>query len=111
VVTQNGGPTESLRQGDQEYGILVDPVDPDDIARGLLRLVGPDKEWQHFHHAGRQRVLSHYTWERTAEGYLAVIEAMLDGPPHQGDLPIPAYFTDPRPENDIPPSALEGLYF
>src|SRR5829696_3579054 len=38
VVTKNGGPSESLREGDQEYGILVDPTDPEDVGAGLHSL-------------------------------------------------------------------------
>jgi sucrose-phosphate synthase len=98
VVTQNGGPSESLYDGatGQEYGVLVDPSDPSDIAAGLLRLVGPDNEWDALQRAGRQRVLARYTWEQTAAGYLAVIEAMM-----ADRLAIPDYFLDPRPETDI----------
>lgn len=111
VVTQNGGPSESMRQGDHEFGVLVDPSDPDDIARGLLRVVASQESWQHFHQAGMHRVLSRYTWERTAEGYLAVIEALLREPPHLGRLPIPPYFRQPSDEHDIGPADLEDLYF
>jgi sucrose-phosphate synthase len=104
VVTRNGGPSESMVEGDREFGVLVDPADPADIAHGLLRLVGPENEWRTFHRAGRQRVLDRYTWERTAEGYLRVVKKMLDSKqmqsPDQG-LPIPAYFSDPRPELDL----------
>ena len=38
---------------------------------------GPENQWDAFHKAGRERVLARYTWERTAAGYLAVIEDML----------------------------------
>jgi sucrose-phosphate synthase len=111
VVTMNGGPSESMREGDQEFGVLVDPTDPADIARGLLRVVGSGQSWEHFHQAGMQRVLSRYTWERTAEGYLKVIEAMLRDPDHVGQLSIPLYFSQPSAENDIGPADLENLYF
>jgi sucrose-phosphate synthase len=111
VVTKNGGPSESMRENGREFGVLVDPSDPDDIARGLLRVLRSKESWEHFHQAGMQRVLSRYTWERTAEGYLGVIEAMLRGPAHAGDLPIPEYFTDPKPDTDIPLSDLAALYF
>ncbi|MGD2205635.1 MAG: glycosyltransferase [Anaerolineae bacterium] len=111
VVTRNGGPTESMRQGDREYGVLVDPVDPSDIARGLLRIIGSTESWQRFHEAGMERVLTRYTWERTAQGYLGVINRMLQGPAHPGDLSIPEYYTNPGPETDISVSDLEGLYF
>ena len=72
--------------------------------KGLLRLVGPQNEWRTFHQAGCQRVLDRYTWERTSEGYLRVIEEMLGNQPTPGQdegLPIPAYFSDPKPELDL----------
>jgi sucrose-phosphate synthase len=107
VATRNGGPSESLYDGatGREFGVLVDPANPADIAAGLLRLVGPDDEWEVFQVAGRDRVLSRYTWERTAAGYLEVMERML-----AGRLPIPAYFTDPRPENDLAVAYLEEVW-
>lgn len=111
-VTRHGGPSESLcdAASGEEYGVLVDTDEPGDIARGLLRLVGPDNEWEHFREAGRRRVLARYTWEATARGYLTVLEQILAGPAPTDGLPIPAYFTDPRPENDIGTQALAGFF-
>ncbi|MEJ2554832.1 MAG: glycosyltransferase [Anaerolineae bacterium] len=111
VVTQNGGPGESLQEDGREFGVLVDPADPDDIARGLLRVLGSRESWEYFQKAGMQRVFSRYTWERTAQGYLDLIEDMLEGPAHTGELAIPGYFTDPQPGTDIPLSELATLYF
>jgi sucrose-phosphate synthase len=107
VVTQNGGPSESLRDEEtgQEFGVLVDPTDAQDIAAGLLRLVGPGNEWQAYHNAGRQRVLDRYTWEQTAMGYERVIEQVL-----AAHLPIPAYFRDPKPENEPSLSSLGNIW-
>jgi sucrose-phosphate synthase len=75
VATRNGGPTEIFADGS---GVLVDPFDVDDIACGLLRALD--------NHAGLsakavRRVREAYTWQGTAEAYLAVIEtAMKDAP-------------------------------
>jgi len=106
VVTQNGGPSESLFDATTEtaFGVLVDPADPTDIARGLLEVVGEPSRWQYFHDAGIRRVHSKYTWLRTAEGYLGVIENVLE---HQE--PIPAYFRDPMAD-DVNADLLTSLY-
>jgi sucrose-phosphate synthase len=111
VVTQNGGPSESLRDlvTGREFGVLVDPADPSDIAAGLLRLVGPGNEWEAFHQAGRERVLAKYTWDRTAEGYQAAIESLVARQP--GKLvAIPAYFSEPSPNNETQLDPLEDLW-
>lgn len=105
VVTRNGGPSESLHENGLEFGILVDPNDPMDIASGLLRLVTSDTKWQTMRRLGRERVLEKYTWERTAEGYLPHLAA------RAGErLAIPAYFLDPTPENENQLPALSGLW-
>ncbi len=106
VVTQNGGPSESLFDATtgKEYGVLIDPAVPADIARGLLEVAGEPLRWQYFHDVGIQRVHEKYTWQRTAEGYLAVIEDILD---HQES--IPAYFRDPTVD-DANTDLLASLY-
>ncbi|MFN2168658.1 MAG: glycosyltransferase, partial [Anaerolineae bacterium] len=107
AVTRNGGPSESLYDvaSGTEYGVLVDPADPDDIAAGLLRLVGTDNEWEAFQQAGRQRVLSRYTWEQTADGYLAVIQDML-----AKGVVIPDYFWHPEPQRVSTLESLESVW-
>ena len=95
VATRNGGPSVSLVDKDGEYGVLVDPTDPADIAAACLRALG--SEWERFARAGKQRVLDRYTWDRTAEGYVAAIErarAVGDRPM----LPIHPYFSEGSPD-------------
>jgi len=87
VVTRNGGPAESLRDEHGEYGVLVDPSDPDDVSRGLLRALD---RWHHFAREGRRRVLERYTWDRTAQGYVAAIQRALTLPSHPTE-PIPTW--------------------
>jgi sucrose-phosphate synthase len=118
VVTKNGGPSESLREGDEEYGILVDPSDPEEVAAGLYYIAGSAGRWQRFAEAGYGRVLAKYTWERTAEGYLRAIsggersEAEDDGfPTPHPRLEIPAYFTDPGSDEGASLETLDSLYF
>ncbi len=118
VVTKNGGPSESMREGDEEYGILVDPSDPEEVAAGLYALTSSPERWERYAEAGYGRVLSRYTWERTAEGYLEAIAGReRTGEPDPGfptpseRLEIPEYFTNPRPENDLALETLDEVYF
>ncbi len=114
VVTQNGGPSESLRERDMEYGVLVDPADPDDIAKGLERLLGDEETREEFARRGRQRVLDWYTWDRTAQSYLEVLREIVVKPEARRPeelLPIHPYFRDPEPEHDITADELSQLYF
>ena len=119
VVTKHGGPSESLREGDEEYGILVDPSDPEEVAAGLFSLTGNAGRWSRYAEAGYGRVLSRYTWEKTAEGYLAAIvgrerleEDTPDGfPTPKRRLEIPGYFTEPSSEAGVSLADLDQLYF
>ncbi len=113
VVTKNGGPSESLRDRGVEYGVLVDPEDPQEIARGLLRLLEDRDTWVAFAQRGRQRVLAHYTWERTAEGYLTHLRAIVAAPEARRAeplLPIHPYFSDPTAGEDVGLDELQNYY-
>lgn len=114
VVTEHGGPSESLRDGSMEYGVLIDPSDPKDIARGLERLLADESEWKKFAQRGRQRVLERYTWERTAERYLNVLTEIIAEPkarrPDELE-PIHPYFRNPTEEDGITLDELRSLYF
>jgi len=71
VATKNGGPSEIFADGSGE---LVDPFDSSDIARGLNAALDNASTLSE---KGYQRVISSYTWNRTAEGYLRAIEEVL----------------------------------
>jgi sucrose-phosphate synthase len=116
VVTKNGGPSESLydAQSGREYGVLIDPADPQDISRGLLLVLSEPKKWHYYHDSGIQRVHDHYTWRQTAQGYLAELENILarrEAYSHRHGIPIPRYFQYPTPENEINLDNLAHIYF
>jgi sucrose-phosphate synthase len=124
VVTKFGGPAESMREGDEEYGILVDPTDPEDVGGGLYTLTSSPEAWERYASAGYGRVLARYTWERTAEGYLQAIsgeegdaverrweDATTPDAGLHGRLAIPPYFTKPDSGDGISLEDLDKLYF
>ncbi|MCB9154579.1 MAG: glycosyltransferase [Caldilineae bacterium] len=113
VVTKNGGPSESLYENGASFGVLIDPADPDDIARGVSQVLESPQAWQRYSEAGRGRVLARYTWDRTAAGYAAVLEEIIArGPGDQTGqrLPIPPYFRQPDPANDFTTADLAAIY-
>ncbi len=74
VATKNGGPSDIFEDGS---GILIDPEDGESIAAGLLK--GIDEQAR-YARLGRLRVESKYTWEKTAEAYLAIIRRFAGRP-------------------------------
>jgi sucrose-phosphate synthase len=109
VVTKFGGPTESLREDDQDFGLLVDPNDPEDTAGALYKLVSSERVWEEYSLKGYQRVFDKYTWKRTAEGYYGVLEEIVKKkePKKIFELGIDKYFSEPSLENK---PGLEVLY-
>ena len=82
VATKNGGPSEIFQDGS---GVLVDPFDVDDIARGLAEALDRQADLAV---RGRKRVLAMYTWDKTAAGYLSVIRnGVKSGPFTAGPVP------------------------
>lgn len=71
VATRNGGPSEIFADG---AGVLMDPEDPEDMARAFLEGLANVEELAK---AGINRVLSTYTWDKTAAAYLSVIRQHL----------------------------------
>lgn len=84
VATKNGGPTEIFADGS---GMLVDPFDSDDIARGLSQCLDNSEEYRE---RVLQRVLSTYTWDKTAKHYLAIFEKCLAAEKAREPFVLPA---------------------
>ncbi len=115
VVTKFGGPSESLREDDEEYGLLIDPHDPEEVSAALFSLVSDLERWQRYAQAGHRRVQERYTWQRTAEGYLDLIEGAVAEPEARRSedlLPIHPYFRPSGAEEarDVTLEELDDLY-
>ena len=64
VATRVGGMVDSVVDG--ETGVLVEPGDPADLARGILHLLSDREEARRLGEAGRARMLGRFTLETTA---------------------------------------------
>ena len=94
VVTQNGGPRETTDGG--RAGLLADPHDPQDIAAKLLEFLSDREVWETYAGRGLERSHDLYSWRRTAEGYLRLLEEAGRGE-RGGDpsFPIPDFARRP----------------
>ncbi|MGM0413997.1 MAG: glycosyltransferase [Bacillota bacterium] len=104
VATENGGPEEIMNADKEHYGILVDPEDPEDIAKGIIEVYLGTEGWEYYHQAGLKRVETTYTWEKTAEGYLDRIRKIIENPEDYGPdkkLRIPDYFYSEKGEAEL----------
>ncbi|RAM59890.1 sucrose-phosphate synthase [Mesotoga sp. SC_4PWA21] len=98
VATSSGGPTESMRENNVEYGVLVDPLETDDIARGLKRVLFTSEDfWNELSSRGIDRVTEKYTWRSTAEGYLNQIKEKIRCEYPEPEIPDYLYSGDAIP--------------
>ncbi len=112
VVTKFGGPAESLREGDQEFGILVDPNNNGELAGALFSLVDSQARWDAYAQQGYKRVLDKYTWEKTARAYVENLSEMIRKEEEISvfNIDIHEYFLSPCKENRPDTGVLIDLY-
>ena len=71
VTTKNGGPGDIFKN---DMGILVDPADTEDIARGMKKAL---ENYEKYANKVNWLVKEKYTWEKTAAGYFRVVSDAL----------------------------------
>lgn len=65
VATRTGGLVDSIRDG--ETGVLVKPLDPRDLAAGIIRLLRDPSAGRRMASNGRQLMLREFTLRKTAD--------------------------------------------
>jgi glycosyltransferase involved in cell wall biosynthesis len=84
VLATTGGALPEVVGTDGETGLLVAPDDPSALAGGIARLLDDPELRAKLGAAGRERVISRFTWQVTAAGTAACYEALLEGKPLPG---------------------------
>lgn len=100
VATKNGGPSEILKENGEEYGVLVDPQNIDDIKRGLESVLVGNIDYDALQKKSIKRVRENYTWEITAEKYLEEISKHKNDKPKIKDIPE-YYITGENPPEEL----------
>jgi glycosyltransferase involved in cell wall biosynthesis len=73
----NGMREQVIPKGDNQCGIHINPLDPKDIAWGIIQVLQqPDKGVQ-WGKNGRQRVIKEFTWDAVMQRTLAIYEEFL----------------------------------
>jgi glycosyltransferase involved in cell wall biosynthesis len=78
LVTTTGGALPEVVGPDGEAALVVAPNDPEALAGALLRMLDDPALRARLGAAGRERVLSRFTWRATAEGTADQYRALLE---------------------------------
>jgi sucrose-phosphate synthase len=76
VATEDGGPIDIIDHC--RNGILVDPLDRQDITKALLKVVSDAARWRKLAKNGLEGVKQHYSWHAHAESYMEAVTPLLE---------------------------------
>ncbi len=75
VATQDGGPIEILRKC--RNGILIDPLDKEEMAAAILSVIKDRAQWKVFSQAGLRGVERHFSWKGHVRTYLPKVRTLM----------------------------------
>ena len=75
VATNNGGPVDII--SNCHNGILIDPLNTDEIGDALLSVISDPSEWQKYNTAGLSGVKAHYSWDAHAISYIREVAKLV----------------------------------
>ncbi len=74
VATRDGGPSDIVAQC--RHGVLVDPLDPLDIAAGIKSVLRDQTAWDNRSASGIERAKKLYSWEAHVASYLQAVDTV-----------------------------------
>lgn len=91
VATEDGGPHDIITNCNN--GVLINPLDSGDIARGLREVLLNWESWQLRSTAGLKGVRTFYAWESHAENYMKMVRPIAE----KRSPPLPVTHKERRP--------------
>ena len=76
VATNDGGPRDIV--ANCQNGLLVDPLNPEEIEQALLRVLTEPEQWEAWSECGLSGTHEHYSWKRHADRYLRDVTDILE---------------------------------
>ncbi len=76
VATNDGGPRDIV--ANCQNGLLIDPLNDDEIAHALTRVLTEPEEWEQWSDNGLRGVNQHYAWKQHADRYVRDVIDILD---------------------------------
>jgi sucrose-phosphate synthase len=75
VATHDGGPRDIL--GYCQNGLLIDPLDIDDIKRKLAKALSDSEQWTRWSENGIEGAYRHFSWPGHADTYIEMVSEIL----------------------------------
>jgi sucrose-phosphate synthase len=76
VATEDGGPRDIIQNCNN--GVLVNPLDPEDIARGVSEVLRDWESWQQLSMSGLSGVRQFYSWDSHVAAYLEEVRSITE---------------------------------
>lgn len=76
IATKDGGPVDIIKNC--QNGYLIDPLDSEDIANHILKVLGDRKKWETFAQNGIKKVKQYYTWKSHVDTYMKMLQPIID---------------------------------
>lgn len=74
LATEDGGPVDIIKNC--QNGYLINPLDPQDIAAKILKVLGDAPQWQRLAEQGLKGVKHHYSWPSHVNTYLQALQPL-----------------------------------
>ena len=76
AATEDGGPRDIIHNC--KNGVLINPLDAEDIAKGIKNVLSDWELWQQRSSQGLCGVREHYSWDAHAQSYLEMIHPIIE---------------------------------